>query len=114
MDHRQRRGDASTAEARSAFADAERREAEPSPATNASAPILEYLESRQSANANRFTGRPAKAKQAAIASGPIGRDNAYMVYKAASDLERLRFGDPRARLEFQECRFEAGKPVVTR
>ncbi len=104
-------GDATIAEARSAFADAERREADTIAHNERQRANFEYLESRRECEREHVERAGEAAKRAAIASGPISRDNAYMVYKEAADLERLRFEIREPCLEFQEW-IEAGKPVV--
>ena len=65
----------------------------------------------KSDRANTSSREVDDAKRAAIAAGPISRDNAYRVYKEAADAERVRFEIREPRLEFQEW-IDAGKPAV--
>jgi hypothetical protein len=73
----------------------------------------EYLERRRERERDRVQRAADAAKQAAIASGAISRDRAYVVYKEAADLERLRFEIREPCLEFQEW-IDAGKPGAQR
>ena len=72
---------------------------------------FEYLERRQEREREQVARAGEEAKRAAIAARPISRDNAYLVYKEAADLERLRFEIREPGLEFQEW-IDAGQPAV--
>lgn len=104
-------GDATIPEALSELADADRREADTIAHNERQRAYFEYLERRREREREQVQRAAGEAKQAAIASGPISRDRAYMVYKEAADLERMRFEIREPRLEFQEW-IEAGEPVV--
>jgi hypothetical protein len=98
-------------EALSELADDERREADAIAHNDRQRVYFEYLERRREREREHVQQAADDAKQAAIAAGPISRDRAYMVYKEAADLERLRFEIREPRLEFQEW-IDAGKPAI--
>ena len=103
--------DATIPEALSELAEAKRREADQIAHNDRQRAYFEYLERRREREREQVQRAAGEAKQAAIASGPISRDRAYMVYKEAADLERMRFEIREPRLEFQEW-IEAGEPAV--
>jgi hypothetical protein len=103
--------DANLPEALSEFADAERLEAEAIAHNDRQRVYFEYLERRREREREHVQRAADDAKQAAIAAGPISRDNAYLIYKEAADAERVRFEIREPRLDFQEW-LDAGKPAV--
>jgi hypothetical protein len=103
--------DATIPEALSEFADAERLEAESIAHNDRQRVYFEYLERRQEREREHVQRAADDAKQSAIAAGPISRDDAYMVYKEAADVERLRFEIREPRMDFQEW-LDTGKPAV--
>jgi hypothetical protein len=103
--------DATIPQALSELAEAKRQDAEAIAHGERQRAYEEYLKCRREREREHIERAGEDAKRAAIASGPISRDNAYMVYKEAADLERLRFEIREPRLEFQEW-IEAGKPTV--
>jgi hypothetical protein len=95
--------DATIPEALAELADAERLEADATAHNDRQNAYFAYLERRREREREHVQRAADDAKQAAINSGPISRDRAYMVYKEAADRE--------PRLEFQEW-VDAGRPDV--
>lgn len=105
--------DVTFGEALKQFADAERREAAAVEHAALQQRYFDYLSRRQEREREHVQQAADDAKQAAIAAGPISRDNAYLVYKDAADAERVRFEFREPRLDFQEW-LDAASPPSTR
>jgi hypothetical protein len=103
--------DATIAEGLEELATAERREAADMAHGVRLTAYNEYIAHRRERESEHVQQAADNAKQAAVAAGPISRDRAYMVYKEAADLERLRFEVREPHLEFQEW-IDAGEPAV--
>jgi hypothetical protein len=71
----------------------------------------EYIAHRRERERDTSSRPPTTLNRPRLLLAPISRDRAYMVYKEAADLERLRFEIREPRLEFQEW-IDAGKPAV--